>query len=133
RRAGERVACDVGALRAATGGGLSAVLSGALGGSGALPFPRPAFETAIRRGQVGVNSSLVAFAAGFEAARSGEAAAPAAASLESGARDASRAVRDLLDAAARGFSGEARAVVMAAIPRLDDLPDSGYAPQFLGG
>src|SRR5215471_11327498 len=99
--------------------------------SGALPFPRPAFETAIRRGQVGVNSSLVAFAAGFEAARSGEAAAPAAASLEGGARDASRAVRDLVDAAGRDFSGEARTVVMTAIPRLDDYQDTGYARHFL--
>ena len=40
-------------------------------------FPRTAFEAAIRRGQVGVNSSLAAFGAGFEAARAGEAAAPA--------------------------------------------------------
>jgi indolepyruvate ferredoxin oxidoreductase beta subunit len=110
---------------------LSAVLFGALAGSGALPFARTAFEAAIRRSQVGVNSSLAAFAAGFEAAHSGEAAAPAAASLEGGARDASRAVRDLLDAAARDFSGEARVVVMTAIPRLDDYQDTSYARHFL--
>src|SRR6516225_11023454 len=99
---------------AATGSVLSAVLFGALAGSGALPFPRTAFEAAIRRGQVGVNSSLAAFAAGFEAAHEGQAPVPVAASFE-GARDASRAVRDLVDAAARDFSGEARAVVIAAI------------------
>ena len=57
------------ALADATGSALSAVLFGALAGSGALPFPRTAFEAAIRRGQVGVNSSLAAFGAGFEAAR----------------------------------------------------------------
>ena len=122
----ELVAFDMAALADATGSLLSAVLFGALAGSGALPFARTAFEAAIRRGQVGVNSSLAAFAAGFEAARSGEAAAPAAASLEGGARDASRAVRDLVDAA-----GEARAVVMIAIPRLDDYQDTSYARHFL--
>ena len=127
----ELVAFDMAALADATGSVLSAVLFGALAGSGALPFPRTAFEAAIRRGQVGVNSSLAAFAAGFEAAHSREAAAAAAASLEGGAPDASRAVRDLLDAAGRDFSGEARAVVMTAIPRLDDYQDTSYARHFL--
>jgi indolepyruvate ferredoxin oxidoreductase beta subunit len=127
----ELVAFDMAALADATGSVLSAVLFGALAGSGALPFARTAFEAAIRRGQVGVNSSLAAFAAGFEAAHSGEAATPAAASLEGGARDVSRAVRDLVDAATRDFSGEARAVMMTAIPRLDDYQDTSYARHFL--
>src|SRR5258707_7803265 len=66
----ELVAFDMAALADATGSLLSAVLFGALAGSGALPFARTAFEAAIRRGQVGVNSSLAAFGAGFEAAGS---------------------------------------------------------------
>src|SRR5215510_6266199 len=111
------VAFDMAALADATGSVLSAVLFGALAGSGALPFPRAAFEAAIRRGQVGVNSSLAAFAAGFEAAHGGQTAVPAAASL--------------VDAAARDFSGDARAVVTAAITRLDDYQDTGYARHFL--
>src|SRR5258707_9310293 len=127
----ELVAFDMAALADATGSVLSAVLFGAIAESGTLPFGSTGFEAAIRRGQVGVNSSLAAFAAGFEAAHSGEAAAAAAASLDGGARDASRAVRDLLDAAARDFSGEARAVVMIAIPRLDDYQDTSYARHFL--
>ena len=52
------VAFDMAALAEATGSALSAVLFGALAGSGALPFPRTAFEAAIRRGGVGVASSL---------------------------------------------------------------------------
>src|SRR5215472_7839267 len=127
----ELVAFDMAALADATGSVLSAVLFGALAGSGALPFPRTAFEAAIRRGQVGVNSSLAAFAASFEAAHEGQAPIPAGASLEDGARGASRAVRDLVDAAARDFSGEARAVVIIAIARLDDYQDTGYARHFL--
>src|SRR5215471_15617340 len=124
------VAFDMAALADATGSVLSAVLFGALAGSAALPFPRPAFEAAIRRGQVGVERSLAAFAAGFEAARTGEAVVPAAAS-ERNARAAPPAIRDLLDAAARDFSGEARAVVLAAIERLDDYQDARYAGEFL--
>ena len=42
------------ALAEATGSVISAVLFGALAGSGALPFQRAAFEAAIRRGGVGV-------------------------------------------------------------------------------
>src|SRR6266851_1658360 len=81
------VAFDMAALAEATGSMVSAVLFGALAGSGALPFPRPAFEAAIRRGQVGVNSSLAAFGAGFEAARGGDAASAVAAAVDRDARD----------------------------------------------
>src|SRR5438067_9873521 len=97
----ELVAFDMAALAEATGSVLSAGLFGALAGSAALPFARPAFEAAIRRGQVGVERSLPAFAAGFEGARADQARLPAPASIEQGRRDAPRAMRDLLDAAAR--------------------------------
>ncbi|HYF59250.1 MAG TPA: indolepyruvate oxidoreductase subunit beta family protein [Burkholderiaceae bacterium] len=53
---------------------ISASLFGALAGTGALPFPREAFEAAVRRGGVGVDASLAAFAAGFDAAREAAAA-----------------------------------------------------------
>jgi indolepyruvate ferredoxin oxidoreductase, beta subunit len=123
------VAFDMAALADATGSVLSAVLFGALAGSDALPFPRAAFEAAIRRGRVGVEASLGAFAAGFEAARSGETSAPATA--ERGERPTTAALQSLLDQAARDFSGEARAVVMAALERLGDYQDADYARDFL--
>jgi indolepyruvate ferredoxin oxidoreductase beta subunit len=47
---------------------ISASLFGALAASRALPFPREAFEAAIRAGKTGVESSLLAFDAGFAAA-----------------------------------------------------------------
>jgi len=121
-------AFDMAALAEATGSVLSAVLFGALAGSTALPFPRPAFEAAIRRGQVGVERSLAAFAAGFEAARAGEAPLPAP---DQPARAAPAAIRELLDRAARNFSGEARAVVLTGIERLNDYQDAAYAREFL--
>jgi indolepyruvate ferredoxin oxidoreductase, beta subunit len=121
-------AFDMAALAEATGSVLSAVLFGALAGSTALPFPRPAFEAAIRRGQVGVERSLAAFAAGFEAARAGEAPLPPP---DHPARATPAAIRELLDRAAREFSGEARAVVLAGIERLNDYQDAAYAREFL--
>src|SRR5215831_478511 len=127
-------AFDMVALAEATGSVLSAVLFGALAGSAALPFPRTAFEAAIRRGQVGVERSLAAFAAGFEAARAGEAPLPAPALMGDPARAAPAAspvIRDLVERTAREFSGEARAVVLAGVERLTDYQDPAYAREFL--
>ncbi|GEB16902.1 indolepyruvate oxidoreductase subunit beta family protein [Pimelobacter simplex] len=47
---------------------ISAALFGALAGSGELPFKRAAFEDAIRASGKGVDASLAAFAAGYDAA-----------------------------------------------------------------
>lgn len=63
------VAADMQALAEANGAHLSAALLGAVAGSGALPMPRAAFEAAIRHAGLGVEASLAAFAAGFDAAR----------------------------------------------------------------
>lgn len=59
---------------------ISASLFGALAGSGALPFEREAFESAIRAAGKGVEPSLRAFAVGFDVAQNGVAPdeAPAA-------------------------------------------------------
>ncbi|MFM8769835.1 MAG: indolepyruvate oxidoreductase subunit beta family protein [Rubrivivax sp.] len=51
---------------------ISAVLFGALAGTGALPFSRAQFEATIERGGVGVKPSLRAFAVAFERAVRGE-------------------------------------------------------------
>lgn len=48
---------------------ISASLFGALAGSGALPFPRAAFEAAIRAGGKGVEASLAAFTAAADLAQ----------------------------------------------------------------
>src|SRR5262249_15542855 len=102
-----------------------------LAGRCGRPCPPSSFDGAIRRGQVGVDRSLAAFAAGFAPAQDGGAAVPAAASRAPDARAAPRALRDLLDAAARDFNGDARAIVLAAIERLAEFQDLSYARQFL--
>jgi indolepyruvate ferredoxin oxidoreductase, beta subunit len=125
------VAFDMETLADATGSALSAVLFGALAGSGALPFQRMAFEAAIRRGQVGVNSSLAAFGAGFEAAQGGHAAVPATTTIDGDKHDTPHAIRDLLRDAERDFAGEARPIVVAGIERLNDYQDIDYAKQLI--
>jgi indolepyruvate ferredoxin oxidoreductase, beta subunit len=127
----ELVAFDMAALADAAGSVTSAVLFGALAGSGALPFPRAAFEAAIRRGQVGVKASLAAFGAGFEAAQAGAAAVASATVAEAGERRARAPARALLDQAARDYAGETRAIVAAGIERLADYQDAAYAETFL--
>jgi indolepyruvate ferredoxin oxidoreductase, beta subunit len=60
------IAADFDALALANGSVISASLFGGLAGAGVLPFPREAFEAAIRAGGKGVEGSLRAFAAGLE-------------------------------------------------------------------
>jgi len=62
------IAADFDALALANGSVISASLFGALAGSGALPFPRVAYEAAIRASGKGVEGSLRAFGAALAAA-----------------------------------------------------------------
>ncbi len=65
------IAADFDAVAVAVGSVISATLFGALCASGALPFPRAAYEAAIRAGGKGVEPSVRAFGAGFDAALAG--------------------------------------------------------------
>jgi len=58
----EKIAVDAGSV-------ISSSLLGALAGSGALPFPREAYEAAIAAGGRGVKQSLAAFAAAHDRAQ----------------------------------------------------------------
>lgn len=62
------IAADFDRLAIANGSVISASLFGALAGSGTLPFPREAFEAAIRASGKGVEGSLRAFGAAFDTA-----------------------------------------------------------------
>jgi indolepyruvate ferredoxin oxidoreductase beta subunit len=66
---------DMQAHAQAAGTVISAVMFGALAGSGALPLSRGECEAAIRASGKGAEASLAGFAAGFDAAAAGEAPA----------------------------------------------------------
>ncbi len=106
---------------------ISAAMFGALAGTGRLPFPRQAFEEAIRRGGVGVDASLAAFAAGERIAVQGETAAlsklPVAA--------VGSALTALAERIEREFPPETRATLRAGIRRLADYQDVAYAAEYL--
>lgn len=65
------ILADMDKLATDRGSVISSSLFGALAGSGALPFERTAFEAAIRASGKGVEASLRAFEAGFDAALNG--------------------------------------------------------------
>lgn len=70
--AADRVICfDMEALAVANGSVISATLFGALAASNCLPFRTDAFENAIRAGGKGVDTSLNAFAAAYDACTNG--------------------------------------------------------------
>lgn len=69
KRALRFVGFDMEAAATQSGSVISSIMFGALAGSGALPFPRQAFEDAIRASGVAVASNLTGFAAGFDEAR----------------------------------------------------------------
>jgi indolepyruvate ferredoxin oxidoreductase beta subunit len=110
---------------------ISAVLFGALAGTGVLPFSRAQFEATIERGGVGVKPSLKAFAAGFAraGAESEAAAAVPAPPVIGEPRDAR--VRALLERIANGFPAGAKGVLVAGVRRLVDYQDPDYAELYL--
>jgi indolepyruvate ferredoxin oxidoreductase beta subunit len=112
-----------------TGSVISAVMFGALAGTGRLPFSQPAFEEAIRRSGVGVESSLAAFAAGYRLATQGEAAAGGVTAAPAAA--VGPALMPLADRIEREFPAAARTTLLAGIRRLADYQDVAYAAEYL--
>jgi len=107
---------------------ISATLFGALAGSGTLPFQRRQFEASIERSGIAVASSLKAFAAGFDAATSSEAAAVAAGKPVPMPGPALAALAARLTA---NFPAASHAILFAGIERLADYQDVAYASAYL--
>jgi indolepyruvate ferredoxin oxidoreductase beta subunit len=129
RSEARRLVCfDMDAACAATGSLISSVLFGALAASGALPFPRAAYEQAIRGGGVAVVANLAGFAAGFERALT---SAPQAGIIAPGAAPKS-AAGQRLDAQARAmFPAHLHGLLVEGVRRLMDYQDAAYADFYL--
>ncbi|HZD95475.1 MAG TPA: indolepyruvate oxidoreductase subunit beta family protein [Candidatus Sulfotelmatobacter sp.] len=113
---------------------ISATLFGALAASGALPFERRQFESAIERSGISVASSMKAFAAGFDAASSPEPASVESETVESKINAVSAPGPDLAALVARinaNFPAASRAILLAGIERLADYQDVSYAAAYL--
>jgi indolepyruvate ferredoxin oxidoreductase beta subunit len=124
------VAFDMEAIADATSSVVSSVLLGALAGSRALPFPRVAFESAMRASGIGGVASLAAFTAGFEAATNTVSRQQARPEGPADAID-----RSLIDSLMRGFdaaiSSESRSTLRTGVARLIDYQDPDYAREYL--
>jgi len=124
---------DMAQAAEASGSVISAVLFGALAGSGVLPFSRAQFEATIERGGVGVKPSLKAFGAAFVRAQGGDdgetppepvVAAPAP-------QPRHPAVRALVERVQRDFPAGAHDLLLEGVRRLIDYQDPAYAGLYL--
>jgi len=122
---------DFAKLASDKGSVISAVLFGALAGTSALPFTREQFEAAIRRGGVGVESSLSALAAGIDSVQ--QPANVLADDLEARYVDVRVGPRlqNLAARVRRGFPSEAHDILLTGIGRLADYQDERYATEYL--
>lgn len=128
RRARRFIGFDMSAACASTGSVISSVMFGALAGSDALPFPREAFEDAIRHGGKAVATNLAGFALGLDRARHGQyedvtAEAPITPTTPAGRARAERITAQLPPAA--------QTTALEGVRRLMDYQDARYADLYL--
>ncbi|HEX7954039.1 MAG TPA: indolepyruvate oxidoreductase subunit beta family protein [Burkholderiales bacterium] len=114
---------DMSALAQETGTVLSAVLFGAIAGSGVLPFSRAAFEDTIRHSGRGVEPSLRGFGRAFEIVSG---ALPAQVSTAGAPPPPA-----LPDELGRAFPRQTHAMLAAGHARLVDYQDRKYAGMYV--
>ena len=108
---------------------ISAVLFGALAGTGSLPFRRAEFEEAIGRGGVGVQSSIVAFNAGYQSASLQPTPPPL---FHTGQKKkVGPRLQELASRIERDFPEASQEVLLSGIERLADYQDERYAEEYL--
>ncbi len=117
------VLLDMQALAAQAGTVISAVMFGALAGSGALPLPRAACEAAIRGSGRGAEASLAGFAAGY--AHAAGTAAPVTPA------EAKRLRAEPAERVRRSFPPETHAMLGEGAARCADFQDAAYAALYL--
>ncbi|RZI78457.1 MAG: indolepyruvate oxidoreductase subunit beta family protein, partial [Variovorax sp.] len=111
---------------------ISAVLFGAVAGSGVLPFSRVQFEATIERGGVGVKPSLKAFGAAFDRAQNGEATVTdATPTVAAPPQPRHAAVRALVERVQQRFPVGSHALLLEGVRRTIDYQDVAYAATYL--
>jgi len=129
RRAKRFVGFDMEAATERSGSVISAVMFGALAGSGALPFGPEAFEAAIRHSGIAVPSNLKGFDEGFRAAQGAVTTPDAPAHmLPQPTTEAGRTLQARLFAA---LPAEAHANALHGVERLMDYQGCVYAELYL--
>jgi len=127
-RSKQQILFDMDQAAEESGGVINAVLLGALAGSGRLPIPDGAFETAIRHGGKAVDTNLAAFAFGRGHAR-GELAQVVREHRKRQA--AAQGMEDLLARARRCYPATALDVIEEGMHRLTAYQHRWYAEWYL--
>lgn len=127
---------DMDKVAADTGSVISSVLLGALSASAALPFPRSAFEEAIQRSGIAIETNLAGFAKGYagalEGQREDDRTGAATSSTVIGPGEAkSVAANALLRRISDTFPEPCRATIVEGVKRLVDYQDPSYAETYL--
>ncbi len=126
--AGRCIAFDMEAAASEAHCIISAVLFGALAGSGALPFARAAFEQTIRDGGKAVEENLRGFALGHARAEGGAEAAPAA--PMPALRPPAPAVQPLVQRL-DSFAEAVRPMLLHGLKRVTDYQDAAHGALYL--
>jgi indolepyruvate ferredoxin oxidoreductase beta subunit len=129
------ILADMDALAVGQGSVISSSLFGALAGSGALPFPREAYEDAIRAGGKGVEPSLKAFSVGYDAALNGipelDDDAPKASPKMKGAQSQMHLWEALVDRA-QALPEPVTHMALSGLMKVVDFQDTTYGARYLG-
>lgn len=126
---------DLEAVARRSGSVISASLLGALAASGALPFPREAYEAVIRQSGRAAEPSLAAFAAAWDLAGRGEAVvegapAPRPQAAPSGPKAALTEWQALTERVA-GLPEAAQPMAHAGLAKVVDFQDPDYGGEYL--
>ncbi len=127
---------DMQSLAEANGSVVSAAMFGALASADVLPFPRSAFEAAVRAGGKGVEASLRAFSAAYDKARepadkSPEKREPDKSLPPLPASDPHPGLNRLLERIRSNFPETVQPMLFAGVKRLVDYQDIAYANEYL--
>lgn len=121
---------DMEQLAKANGTIISAVMFGALAGSGALPLKREAFEEVIKQAGRAVETNLAGFAAGFENAQKQNTIADRVVET-SASGNVAPAVKPLLDKLSVHFPAETHSMLREGLKRVVDFQDLRYGELYL--
>ena len=121
---------DINRAAVETGSVASAVLLGAIAGSGTVPVGREIFEQVIRDSGIAVKSNLTGFASGFEKAQAAT-SIPTAEDIAKRPTPAPATAKLLLERARSDYPEALHGLVGEGIARLIDYQDEPYAALFL--
>lgn len=131
RAAGRSIWIDMEKLSEEAGAVISAVMFGALAGSGATPLSRSAFEETIRGGERAVDRNLNGFSRGFDAAVANAPRVEAAIASMTTASAVAPAVKPLVDRLTALADG-VREIALEGVKKVVDHQDARYGELYLG-